>query len=203
MFGINRNLHYRNKLRAYLRDYWKYNDGSDYVRPNGFTDIPEQVYNCFCREISGNGKILDMGCGNGLLLKYLMDHTAYKLLPFGIDFCRPSIKQAQSLIHPTFKNNFRICNIRDFDFRDSPYDYILFCPDHVYQKDILKTVKQILCACSENGKVVFYTYGGSTELTKPYWADILTCLTGYATSKKEYTSVYMQVCQKINPLTGF
>ncbi|MEQ9714009.1 MAG: class I SAM-dependent methyltransferase [Candidatus Asgardarchaeum sp.] len=138
--------------------YWKNNDGTDILRPNGFDEYPTDVYNLFLSLIDHDGKVLDLGCGNGLLLRHLITNSKYKLIPYGVDFIEESIKQAKEKILPEFAENFTTANIIDYDLKESSFDFILFDPYHLHPKDIPKMTHKIIKACRKNGKVIFYTY---------------------------------------------
>ena len=43
--------------------YWKDNDGSDILRPNGFDGYPEEIYNLFLSLVDHDGRVMDLGCG--------------------------------------------------------------------------------------------------------------------------------------------
>ncbi|MBN7813687.1 class I SAM-dependent methyltransferase [Algoriphagus sp. H41] len=100
-------------------------------------------------------KILDLGCGNGLLLKHLLDNSYLEIEPFGVDFLENSILQAKNLLHKEFQSNFICCNFIDYDFSHFPYDFVFLDPYHLQQNEvefITKVLKHTKTA------VIFYTY---------------------------------------------
>lgn len=131
---------YKNQFDFYKSKYWKTNH-NDFVIPNGFTNYPLETYNYFSNILNNkvqvaNCKLLDICCGNGLLLKHLMDTCNFEIIPFGIDFQTKSINQAKSKIHKEHKDNFITQNAKFFDFTKKIYDIILFDPYHFTDTDL-------------------------------------------------------------------
>ncbi|MEB3779526.1 MAG: class I SAM-dependent methyltransferase [Desulfurococcales archaeon] len=157
---------YLNRRKALKKMYWENNDGSNILLPNGFREYPHDIYNTFLRLIDGDGKIIDLGCGNGLLLKHIVTRSRYNLIPYGIDFIEESIKQAKELIFPEYHDNFSVANIADVDLGESLYDFILFDPTHVHVDDHLRVLDKVLKACRPGGKVIFYIYKDMLRILK-------------------------------------
>ena len=82
--------------------YWKNNDGTDVLRPNGFNEYLKEIYDLFLSLIDHGGKVLDLGCRNGLLLKHLVENSKYDLIPYGVDFIEESIRQVKEIILPQY-----------------------------------------------------------------------------------------------------
>jgi tRNA1(Val) A37 N6-methylase TrmN6 len=82
-----------------LRQKWLETYGSLY-RTNGYSDPPWAIYDQFLGAVDRPGPILELGCGNGLLLRFLCDLSAYALLPFGVDIKEPSIREARTIVFP-------------------------------------------------------------------------------------------------------
>jgi len=149
---------YEKRRRALWKMYWKDNDGTDILKPNGFTEYPEEIYNLFLEQIDGDGEIIDLGCGNGLLLKHIICRSKYNLTPYGIDFIPESIDQARMLIHPDYPENFKVANIIHYELGIEKYRYIIFDVYTVHPKDLPQTVERVIKACKKNGKIIFYIY---------------------------------------------
>lgn len=148
----------RRKKQKLWDMYWKNNDGSNIFRPNGFDVYPEEIYNLFLSLIDHDGKVLDLGCGNGLMLRHLVTRSKYKLTPYGIDFIEESIKQAREVILPEYAQNFIVSNIVDVDLGVSSFDFIFFDPYDVHPDDLQIMIDRLLKAIRPQGKIIFYTY---------------------------------------------
>ncbi len=149
---------YEKRKRIFWKKYWKDNDGSDILRPNGFKEYPCEIYNQLMKPIDSDGAVLDLGCGNGLFLRHIMKYSGYKITPYGIDFIEESIKQAKEILHPQYKENFKVGNIADIELEKEKYDYIYFDPYSIHPNDIEQVTQKIIDACKPNGKIIFYTY---------------------------------------------
>jgi SAM-dependent methyltransferase len=158
IFVMNKRDYYLKRKRKIWEKYWKDNDGTDILRPNGFKEYPEEIYNIFLNLIDRDGKIIDLGCGNGLLLKHIITRSKYKLIPYGVDFIEESIEQAKNIILPEYAQNFTVANIVDYEMGENEYDFILFDPYSVHHDDLRDMIEKIYRACKEGGKIIFYTY---------------------------------------------
>ena len=149
---------YEKRRRTLWRRYWRNNDGSDILRPNGFKEYPCEIYNQLMKPIDRDGEAIDLGCGNGLLLKHIMKYSGYRIIPYGIDFIEESIRQARELIHPEYAENFRVGNIAYIELGEDRYDYIYFDPYSVHPNHLKPVLNKIIKACKPGGKIIFYTY---------------------------------------------
>jgi SAM-dependent methyltransferase len=118
-------VHLNAKAEAHAL-YWADNDGSNLDRTNGFVGDPTDAYSLFLR-LNMFGRILDLGCGNGRLLRAIAAGARRPVVPFGIDFLMPSVRQARTEVWPDVPENFRHASIERFKF-DSDYDFILSDP---------------------------------------------------------------------------
>jgi SAM-dependent methyltransferase len=116
------------------------------------------VYALFAEQITRSGRILDLGCGNGLLLKYVVSRSPHTLIPYGVDLMRQSIAQARQIVLPEFARNFSVGNVAEYVFADAPYEYIFIGPDDVYPQDLELIVGAVTRACAVGGRVIFYCY---------------------------------------------
>ncbi len=73
-----------------------------------FNDWEEQRY-FIHTAINKDGELLDVGCGNGFLIKCLSEWSGFKIIPYGIDIDANYIKQAKELF-PEYSGNFKTAN---------------------------------------------------------------------------------------------
>jgi len=99
---------------------------------NGYTSPPLGPYLSTLPLIDRGGKILDLGCGNGMLLSFLMRFSAHSLRPYGVDINVAPIEQARRVILPKYKGNFMVGYLTDFNFKGSPFDIIITNPFYVH-----------------------------------------------------------------------
>ena len=149
---------YEKRKRHLWKMYWEGNDGTDVLRPNGFKEYPVEIYNIFLSLIDHDGKVIDLGCGNGLMLKHLVTNSKYKLVPYGVDFIEESIKQAREIVLPEYSDNFTVANVVEVNLGENSFDFIFFDPYIVHPDDLEDMISKLLKACKPRGKVIFYTY---------------------------------------------
>ncbi len=156
----SRDLHrfYEERKRRLRNKYWEGNDGSDLLRPNGFDTYPAEIYNLFLSLIHHGGKVIDLGCGNGLMLRHLVTRSPYRLEPYGVDFLEESIEQARRLVLPEYADNFTVANIADLDLGEKTYDFIFFDPYSIHPRHLGEVVERLVRACRPGGRIIFYTY---------------------------------------------
>jgi len=82
---------YEKRKKRLWKMYWEGNDGTDILRPNGFREYPDEIYDLFLSLVNHDGRVLDLGCGNGLMLRHLITRSRYRLIPYGVDFIEESI----------------------------------------------------------------------------------------------------------------
>ncbi len=181
--------HYKQHYLFYLDAYWKNNDGTNLYLPNGFQNLPETIYRAFVSEIDKNGKVLDLGCGNGLMLKYLMVTSGYKLIPYGVDFMDLSIKQAKEILHPQYKNNFTVGNVINYSFNKGPFDFIFVPLHHIHSNDRKEYLNKIKKNCQRNGKIIFYEYADSLRAEKQSWIGAYPELQDWDIKRKDYPDI--------------
>lgn len=97
-------------------------------RQNGYLTPPYDIYEGFLRLVDQAGRIVDLGCGNGMLLRYLLDHSPHALTPFGLDLDPRCISIARSSVFPEFAGNFFVGDLRNVNFIGSPFQTVLANP---------------------------------------------------------------------------
>ena len=152
---IHAKFYYRKKHSWYERTYWKWYDDNDYYRPNGI--LSEGKEHLFIKErivlehIDSDGKILDLWCGNGLLLKLIQKKSPFPLTPYGIDFLEKSILQAKTLFQE-YRENFQVKNIAEFQ-SENTFNYILLAPGYVRLNDFETTIKYCISRLTSRWKL--------------------------------------------------
>ncbi|WP_027244501.1 class I SAM-dependent methyltransferase [Leisingera daeponensis] len=88
--------------------------------------------------------ILDIGCGYGLISKYIMEKTGAKVV--GVDISPSAIEFAKSLALSTDKLEFHVMDVKDLDFPEDTFTHIISI-DTIYYfpspQGALQTFKKI------------------------------------------------------------
>jgi len=115
---------------------------------NGYSNVPIGPYLSTLPLIDGNGKIIDSGCGNGMLLKFLIEFSGHSLIPFGIDLNEKAIAQASKEILSDYADNFLVEDVKTYDFNEGPFDFIITNPFYAKPK-----MREFTEKCLKNLKV--------------------------------------------------
>ncbi len=151
------NNYYIERKKWFEENYWKENH-NDLLIPNGIKGEPGDLIsklNILFQLIKNDGEMIDLGCGNGLLLKLLIIKSKQKLIPYGIDFLQKSIQQAREKVLPEFKENFSVGNVVNINF-DESFDYIIADPESVSDEDIVHYYNKCFNALRKNGMLIFF-----------------------------------------------
>lgn len=147
---------YYNKQHNFYSSYYK---GKAIYERNGFDEYPIVEYSMFVNAIESlpekTIKVIDIGCGNALLLKHIIQKTHKKVTPYGVDFLSKSIIEAERDILPKFADNFLCINAIDFVFLRS-FDVVLFDPSILRKEDrneFFQRIKE-----SKSHYCIIYTY---------------------------------------------
>ena len=100
----------------------------DLYRQNGYSTWPLDIYSGFLPFVRRSGRILELGCGNGMLLRYLMDRSGQALVPFGVDLDPLAIETANTIILPKFSRNFSLADVRIYEHGEPTFDIIVTNP---------------------------------------------------------------------------
>lgn len=135
-----------------------------------FMDITlyDQTYEAFVNEITsdmiGTIKVLDIGCGPGVVSKYLLDKMPCKLNITGID----SSPRMVEIARENFPNcNWSVLNCRDILSleRDGPFDaaVIGFCIPYLDDSNVDKLIDDVYHLLANNGVLYLSFVPGSPE----------------------------------------
>ena len=109
--------------------YSLYPQGETVYERNGFDEYPINEYSMFVDAVETIPydalKIIDIGCGNALLLKHIIRNSKKRIIPFGVDFIKESIFEAKSSVLPEFADNFFCIDAGSYVFQCS-FDLVLF-----------------------------------------------------------------------------
>jgi len=103
-----------------------------------FDKISQFELNEFISMVPKEAKVLDVGCGSGRDLHYLMD---YKFDVVGIDLSEGIINEAKKRVP---KGNFQIMDMRGMEFEDNTFDGIWCCVTlcNIKREDLQRTLKE-------------------------------------------------------------
>jgi SAM-dependent methyltransferase len=138
------------------------------IKQNGFNNSSfeewEKYRKFISNAINSNCEVLDIGCGNGFLLKCLERWSNHKIIPFGIDINIMALNKAKNIFNK-FKSNFFLLDIKDsvnhFIKRKMSFNVILWNVWSNYyfdKKDEIDELHGLLKLLKPNGYVVLIFY---------------------------------------------
>lgn len=93
---------------------------SDYRKIPDYHKVYELV-----RELGGISSICDLGCGSGLLLKFLIEKLGSNIVPYGYDYNPVAIEELIKYVWKEYTDNFRCYDVNDLeDIRASLFIYM-------------------------------------------------------------------------------
>ncbi len=143
---------YISRKEWFLKNYWGKEENNLFI-PNGVPNVVgfRSKVAFLLKLITNPGTIIDLGCGNGLLLRYLLEKCNHNLIPYGIDWLEKSISQAKKEVLPEFADNFTVGNVKEIAF--DKFDYVLADPESVSDKDFSAYLEK--CIASTNHILIF------------------------------------------------
>lgn len=113
--------------------------------------------------ISAGSHVLDLGCGNGLLLRFLRLHTSPGITPYGVDWLAESIRTVKEAVLPEFASNFQVANIAAVRFARGSFDSVLLDPSYLHYADVRRLVDSARRWTRPGGCVIAHTYRDTLE----------------------------------------
>ncbi len=105
---------------------------------NGYSVPPLGPYLSTLPLVDRDGEIMDLGSGNGMLLKFLSLFSHHTLTPFGIDLNADAIEQAKTVVLPDYADNFQVRDVINFIYDSPQRTYDLLVGNPFYAKPHLR-----------------------------------------------------------------
>lgn len=99
-----------------------------------------------------NAIVLDLGCGFGQQIQYLLDKKAKEVI--GVDISERMITEAKTRIQSR-KVTFVCRAIEDYDIENKKYDIVLSSMTFHYIMDLVAVFKNIYCGLKPGGQFIF------------------------------------------------
>jgi len=115
----------------------------------------------YFQQFTPGGRGLDVGCGSGVLTRYLRPHGYAEYL--GIDISQEAIRKAS--YYADERTHFMAANVEDF-IPPSTYDCIIFNECLYYLKQPLATVQRYGQRLADNGYMIISMYGDNPPVQK-------------------------------------
>ena len=131
-------------------------------RPEAFQTTISRKVRAKALKIAKNfkGNILDIGCGNGLLMLELLDGNGENDCVFGIDYDFNILLEGSTIFKDNAinSNRFIYCDAFQSPLRNKSFDMI-FCLNTFMNIDSIKTIYKLIFEmyriCNDRGKIIF------------------------------------------------
>lgn len=156
----------------------------DLFAQNGYRTLPRAIYEAFLDVVDRPGATLELGCGNGLLLRFLRDHSPHALDCSGIDLNGEAIRIAQALVFPEHARQFFVEDVRSCELQASHYALVITNPiyadpGYYEQSDgqirqlrgeglIARYVRRCVEALAPGGRLILFLYPEQTRQLAPF-----------------------------------
>ena len=126
---------------------------------HGFTDL-EQLE--LLLQVTGLGpgrRVLDLGCGNGMIAEYLSDRTGAHIT--GLDYISQAIRQArQRTVAKSERLAFMVGDINQLAMASSAFDVVLSIDTLYFSQDYTATIRALKAALRPGGQMaIFFSHG--------------------------------------------
>lgn len=121
---------------------------------HGFADLDHLDHLIQVSGIAAGTRVLDLGCGNGMIAEYIADRTGAHVA--GIDFIERAIRDAQER---TAKKQdrlaFQVMDMSRLDFPPACFDVVISV-DTLYFTDIYETLRPAISMLRPNGRIAVF-----------------------------------------------
>jgi cyclopropane fatty-acyl-phospholipid synthase-like methyltransferase len=126
---------------------------------HGFADMHQLDLLMQVLQLSAGKKVLDVGCGTGMITEYLSDQTNAQIT--GLDFISEATDQArQRTAAKADRLKFLTGDINDLQLEANDYDAILSIDSIYFSNDYAGTVRSLITARKPGGQLAFlYSHG--------------------------------------------
>ena len=126
---------------------------------HGFTDLGQLE---LLLQVTGLGpakRVLDLGCGNGLIAEYVSDCTGAHVT--GLDYIAQAISQAQQrTVAKSDRLTFMVGDINRLELPNGAFDVILSIDTLYFSGDYAATLRTLSAALRPGGELaIFYSHG--------------------------------------------
>lgn len=181
---------------AAFGEYCREAFGEDFSQ-DGFSDISQINRIIKMLPDRPESDILDIGCGNGKLLRYLRQELSCRI--FGFDYSENAIKTAKALNNAD--SNFRVGVSDDIIYPDESFDAVLSMDSIYFTNDMPKLIGKIFSWLKPNG-IFIAGYEEGDVMPRTLSADTSVIAQSFRKNRIEYTyediseETYGMLCRK-------
>jgi ubiquinone/menaquinone biosynthesis C-methylase UbiE len=126
---------------------------------HGFADVAQLDRLIAVTQLGPQNRVLDVGCGNGLIAEYISDRTGAHIT--GLDYIPRAIQQAQARTSvKADRLNFVVGDINALELPSASFDTVLSIDTFYFSNDYTRTVQELVDVLQPGGQLaILYSYG--------------------------------------------
>jgi cyclopropane fatty-acyl-phospholipid synthase-like methyltransferase len=126
---------------------------------HGFTDLEQLELLLQVTQLGAAQRVLDLGCGNGMIAEYLSDCTGAHIT--GLDYISQAVSQAQQrTAAKSDRLAFIVGDINQLELPNNAFDVVLSIDTMYFSEDYTATIRALKAALRPSGQVaIFFSYG--------------------------------------------
>jgi len=122
---------------------------------DGFSDMKQINFLIKTTNIKSNDRILDLGCGSGMISEYISDKTGAEV--YGIDYIPEAIEQAKCRTESKESRlKYKVGNLDYIDFPEDYFDLIISIDTLYMPNNLDATIKQMKKILKPAGAMAIY-----------------------------------------------
>lgn len=133
---------------------------------HGFTNLAQLDLLLQVTQLGPTQRVLDLGCGNGMIAEYLSDCTGAHIT--GLDYIPQAISQAlQRTATKSDRLAFIVGDINRLDLPSNAFDVVLSIDTMYFSEDYTATIRALKAALRSGGQMaIFFSYGREPWVSK-------------------------------------
>jgi len=121
---------------------------------HGFADLPHLDHLIQVSGISAGSRVLDLGCGNGMISEYISDQTGAHVT--GVDFIERAVLDAQARTEARRDRlEFLTMDMSHLDFPPASFD-VVTAIDTLYFGDVYETLRPVIPMLRPGGRLAAF-----------------------------------------------
>lgn len=126
---------------------------------HGFADLAQLDLLLQVTQLGPAHRVLDLGCGNGMITEYLSDRTGAHIT--GLDYIPDAIRQAQKrTVAKSDRLSFLVGDINQLELPAGSYDAILSIDTMYFSTDYRATLRELKAALRPGGQMaILFSHG--------------------------------------------
>jgi len=102
-------------------------------------------------ELVAQDHVLDLGCGSGLITRWLADHSPARFV--GVDLCEPAVTLARQVAGEGERVRFQVADMNALTLEDNSFDVVLAVDTLYYAADLARALDEMARVTRPGGRL--------------------------------------------------